>query len=173
MRHYLNIVDTNTGGRRNDVTPLFADAEAFAQVVTDLAAPFEIGSFDLVAGIDALGFVLGAALALHTHKGFLAIRKAGKLPTQTQTVTFRDYTGDEKSLSIRVGALAKGTRVLLVDDWIETGAQASAAMELIKREGGYVVGVAAINIDANKATRDLLSGYQSHSLWAASSASDA
>lgn len=165
MRHYLRLVDTNTAGRRNDVTPVFADAEALSEMVRDLVAPFASTSFDAVAGIDALGFVLGGAMAFHAHKGFLAIRKGGKLPSENHSISFRDYSGDDKSLSVRAGSILQDLRVVLVDDWVETGAQVSAAVQLIEREGGRIVGIAALNIDSNPVTRVLCSRYKCHSLW--------
>lgn len=128
---YLRRIDTQTLGRRYDVTPLFADYESFAELVRDLAEPFQDASLDLVAGIDALGFILGAALALKLRKGFLPIRKGGKLPVPTDAVEFVDYSGERKALEVRRDALRPGMRVLVVDEWIETGAQVSAAIELI------------------------------------------
>jgi adenine phosphoribosyltransferase len=80
-RSYLALIDTHTCGQRSDVTPLFADARAFAALVDDLLA-LSGGSaaFDVVAGIDALGFILGAALALRARVGFVPIRKGGNRP---------------------------------------------------------------------------------------------
>lgn len=155
------------------MTPLFADSVAFAQLVDDLLAPFARADFDLVAGIDALGFVLGAAIASSSNSGFIPIRKGGRLPGASRSVTLRDYTGNEKSLSIRRGALNVGVRILIVDDWIETGAQMAAAIELIHSEGGKIAGVAAINIDENEATAKLMRAYRCHSVWSCDAASDA
>lgn len=77
---YLQLIDMDTAGNRCDVTPLFADYEAFTALVNDLAAPFVDVDIDLVAGIDALGFVLATAVSIHLRKGLLTIRKGGKLP---------------------------------------------------------------------------------------------
>ena len=95
-----------------------------------------------MAGIDALGFILGAAIAVRLKKGFVPIRKGGKLPVQTDVARFVDYTGQEKSLELRVGAIQPRTRVLVVDEWVETGAQVRAAIELLEKQGGVVIGVA-------------------------------
>lgn len=165
MTDYLRLIDTHTPGPRYDVTPLFADAAAFSSLVADLGARFDGLPFDLVAGIDALGFILGAGMALQAGKGFLAIRKGGKLPVPVTAQEFIDYTGQRKLLEVRADALKPGTRVLLVDEWIETGAQALAAITLIERQGGIVVGIAAINIDVNEHTRPLLEIYNCQSLW--------
>jgi adenine phosphoribosyltransferase len=160
MADYLDLIDDTTGGPRADVTPIFADRDAFAALVRDLAGQLENAPVDLVAGIDALGFILGTALALHLGRGFVPVRKAGKLPGPAHHASLVDYTGQEKALALRVGAVWPGARVLLVDEWIETGAQARAAIELIEGQGGIVAGVAAINIDWNEPTRRRLQGYR-------------
>ena len=158
--NYLARIDTDTSGLRCDVTPLFADYAAFTAVVNDLAAPFVDTEIDLVAGIDALGFILGTAVALRLQKGFLAIRKGGKLPVKVNRVAFVDYTGQQKALEIRTDALKAGMNVLLVDEWVETGAQVKAAIELVEMQNGRIAGIATINIDDNKATRQLRQQYR-------------
>jgi adenine phosphoribosyltransferase len=165
MADYLRLIDRDTPGPRYDVTPLFGDYEAFTDLVRDLGRPFEDVEFEVVAGIDALGFILGTALAMHLRKGFIPIRKGGKLPVEVDTRHFVDYTGQGKSLQLRVGAIERGVRVLLVDEWVETGAQVRAAIELIEGQGGIVIGVAAINIDDNEATCSLRERYKCHTVW--------
>jgi adenine phosphoribosyltransferase len=164
LSNYLQLIDTKTTGERNDVTPLFADRAAFAAVVADLSEPFMTIPFDYVAGIDALGFILGAAIALHLGKGFIAIRKGGKLPVAADRISFVDYRGRQTSLELRTDAIAQGARVLVVDEWIETGAQVKAASELIELQGGMVVGVATINMNSNDQTRQLQAKYKCHVL---------
>ena len=164
MTHYLKLIDADTGGPRCDVTPLFGDHAAFTALVEDLAARFNGLAIDAVAGIDALGFILGTALTLRLRKGFVAIRKEGKLPVKADRIEFVDYTGQRKALELRIGAVRPGARVLLVDEWIETGAQAKAAIELIEGQGGIVVGVAAVNIDVNEDTRLLITRYNCQSV---------
>lgn len=161
---YISLVDTQAHGRY-DVTPLFADAHAFASLTSDLLTLAEPLGFDLVAGIDALGFILGAALALRAGAGFLPIRKGGKLPVPTDHTTFVDCTGNEKALEMRKDALRLGLRVLVVDEWIETGAQASASIQLIEGRGGIIAGIAAIHIDANERTRPLAERYRCVQVW--------
>jgi adenine phosphoribosyltransferase len=165
MSNYLHLIDVNTEGPRNDVTPLFADFESFSALVDDLLAQFNTDAFDYVAGIDALGFILGTALSFRAFKGFIPIRKGGKLPVETLSVHFVDYSGQEKSLEMRVDAIKPGARVLLVDEWIETGAQVNAAIELIESQQGVVVGVATINIDENKETEKLKKKYKCYAVW--------
>lgn len=163
---YLNFINTETQatGNRSDVTPLFSNAEVFASAVHELAQRFADTNFEYVAGIDALGFILGAALAFHTQKGFIPIRKGGKLPVLVERAEFVDYTGQKKSLEVSIGAIAKGTKVLLVDEWVETGAQVKAAIQLIEQQGGVVVGIAALNIDYNANTQPVYAKYNCQSL---------
>jgi adenine phosphoribosyltransferase len=158
-RPYLALIDRETSGNRCDVTPLFADYAAFSALVDDLAALVERLAFDVVAGIDALGFILGTALALRCHVGFVPIRKGGKLPVAVDSVACVDYTGQRKTLELRRDALKPGTRVLLVDEWIETGAQAQAAIRLIEGQGGVIAGIASLHIDDNEQTEPLCARY--------------
>ena len=165
MDNYLRLIDTQTQGRRYDVTPLFADFQAFSALVEDLIRPFAEVEFDCVAGIDALGFILGAAIAVRLEKGFVPIRKGGKLPVPAGGTEFVDYTGQEKSLELRIGAIQPGTRILVVDEWVETGAQVQAAVDLLEKQGGVVIGVATINMEDTAVTRLLRGKYQCHSVW--------
>jgi adenine phosphoribosyltransferase len=163
MRSYLRLIDTSTRPRY-DITPLFADPTAFRSLVQDLSGYFH-SRFEVVAALDALGLILGAAIALHSGTGFVPIRKGGKLPSQADSVGFVDYSNLEKILEIRRGSIIPGVRVLVVDDWIETGAQAEAAIALVEKQGGVVVGVAAINIELNPRTERLVSAYDCHWVW--------
>ena len=164
MSDYLSLIQLNPQGPRNDVTPLFANYEAFRALVRDLLSAFDHRTFDYVAGIDALGFVLGTAIALTARKGFVPIRKTGKLPVSCASVGFTDYTGRESSLEIGKDAVKPGARILLVDDWIETGAQVKAAVQLIESQGGLVVGICAINMDDCTLTRWLRERYKCHAI---------
>lgn len=162
---YLRLIDTNTPGRRNDVTPVFADYGAFSALVEDLSECFKDVDFDYVAGIDALGFILGTAMAFHFEVGFLPIRKGGKLPVPADKAEFVDYSNQSKSLELRENAIEAGAKVLLVDEWIETGAQIKAAIELLENQGGTVVGIATINIDDNEGTHPIKAKYNCHAVW--------
>ena len=149
MNRYLDLIDRNTTGNRCDVTPLFADHAAFARVLDDLVRLIGDTVFDVVVGIDALGFVLGTGIALRTNRGMVVARKGGKLPLACDAVSFVDYTGQTKSLEMRLDALRPGTRVLIADEWVETGAQVRAVIGLIERRGAIVAGIASLNIDAD------------------------
>ncbi len=162
---YLQLIDTNTNGQRYDVTPLFADYDAFSALVDDIASAFESSEFDYVAGIDALGFILGAAVAIRVEKGFIPIRKGGKLPVTTRSVSFVDYSGMQKSLEIRVDAALLGARVILIDEWIETGTQVHAAVELVESQQGIIAGIATIKMDENESTQILKKKYKCYQAW--------
>lgn len=164
MKSYVELVNFAAPGGRCDITPVFASARGFQLLISDLLAPFEDSSIQIVAGIDALGFILGTAAALKLGAGFVPVRKAGKIPDRSDSRQFVDYTGKEKGLELGRGAVAPGSRVLIVDDWIETGVQMRAAIELVEGQGGVVIGVCAFNIDDNERTRGLLKSYSCHSI---------
>ena len=165
MKDYLRLIDTNTAGPRCDVTPLFTNSEALSALVADLSHPFLELEFDYVAGIDALGFILGTAMAMHLQRGVVAIRKGGKLPVPVISRKFLDYSGQVKTLELRTDILKPGDRILLVDEWIETGAQVNAAIELLEELQAAVIGIATINIDDNPTTQQLQRDYFCFSWW--------
>jgi adenine phosphoribosyltransferase len=126
-----------------DVTTLFADARGFRTAVAQMAAPFTAARVEAVAGIEARGFILGGAIADRLGCGFVPLRKKGKLPAKTigQEYTL-EYGVD--IIEMHEGAVAQGERVLIVDDLIATGGTAEAAVKLLKRSGGEVVGATFI-----------------------------
>ncbi|KAM9811303.1 adenine phosphoribosyltransferase [Syngnathus typhle] len=130
-----------------DPSRLYCNSQALADCVKDLLAPFRDDAIDLVAGIDAMGFILGASVASTLGKGFLAVRKAGHLCVSSQRQSYSDYTGREKSMEVRDDVIRPGVRVLLVDQWIETGGTMKAAIQLLERLGATVVGVAAMAVE--------------------------
>ncbi len=157
---YLKLIDTQTDGGRNDVLPLFKDYPSFSALVKDIAALVGKCEFKYVAGIDALGFILGAALAMHFGVGFVGIRKAGKLPKKADRLEFLDYTNTLKGLELGLGTLSEGDLILLVDEWIETGAQVRAAARLIEAQGAKVSAITGIAMERNEKTRDLFEKYR-------------
>ncbi|NWY65200.1 APT1 phosphoribosyltransferase, partial [Erithacus rubecula] len=151
---YLALMAPNVKGPNYawlDPSRLYCHPQGLQDCVADLLQPFQGDAIDMVAGIDAMGFILGAAAAATLQKGFLAIRKAGHLCVQTVAQPYSDYSGREKVMEVRTDAIAPGQRILLVDQWVETGGTMRAAIELVERLGGVVAaslcvptGVAAI-----------------------------
>jgi adenine phosphoribosyltransferase len=163
-RKYLQLINTNTGGPRNDITPLFVDYRAFQELIEDFRAGLKDIEFDQIAGIDAGGFILGATLAWRCKKGFIPVRKIGKLPVPSHSVTFVDYSGKKKGLEIPRHALKRGMKILLIDDWIETGSQIKAAIKIIEGQGAKVAGIATIHADKGPKTDFLFKKYKILSL---------
>lgn len=123
-----------------DIGPMLADADALAAVTAALSAPTE-GAFDLVAGVEARGFLLAGAVAAATRTGLLPIRKAGKTPHPTASV---DYALEYDVATIEARGDLTGRRVLLVDDVLATGGTLVAATSLVEQLGGTVAGVAVV-----------------------------
>ena len=121
-----------------DVTTLLLDRVGLAGAIDALAASVE-GPVDLVAAIEARGFAIGGALAVKLGAGLLLIRKDGKLPGETIVEDYALEYGTDR-LAMHVDASAPGQRVLIVDDLIATGGTALAAVRLVKRAGGEIVG---------------------------------
>ncbi len=125
-----------------DLTPLFGDGPAFAQVV-DAVTTEHGGAFDVVAGVEARGFVLAAAVAYAAGAGLVPIRKAGRLPRAVLAARYALEYG-EATLEIHEDAFAPGARVLVVDDLLATGGTAEAALALVERAGGTVAGFSVL-----------------------------
>ncbi|KAB8289363.1 adenine phosphoribosyltransferase [Bifidobacterium ramosum] len=124
-----------------DFMPVLADAKAFGLMLDALeqALPVPADEFDAIAGLEARGFLFGPALAARLGKGFIAVRKAGKLPPETIGESYALEYGTA-TIEIESGMVAPGERVLIVDDLIATGGTAKAAADLIRRAGGEVAG---------------------------------
>ncbi|MGE0767810.1 MAG: adenine phosphoribosyltransferase [Hyphomicrobiaceae bacterium] len=126
-----------------DVTTLMADAQGFKAAIARLAEPYRTQPVDLVAGIEARGFILAGAIADRLGSGFVPIRKKGKLPWQTIGQDYALEYGTD-TVEVHKDALDKGKRVLLVDDLIATGGTAAAAVKLLRRLGAEIIGAAFI-----------------------------
>jgi adenine phosphoribosyltransferase len=140
--YYEKLIPPDTK-RRSDVTPLFSDANVFSNLIDDLICPFRGMQIDQIVGIDSIGFVLAGATALRIKKPLVVIRKGGKLPLGRHnlfTTKFSDHSKSDKSFEMNRLLIRPGDRILIVDDWIETGSQMKAAIRLIERAKGHVVG---------------------------------
>lgn len=126
-----------------DITTLIADPVGLRAAVDGLVLPFITERIDFVAGIEARGFILGGAVAHAIGRGFIPIRKKGKLPARTIGQEYSLEYGVD-TIEIHADAIHEGARVLLVDDLIATGGTAEAAIELIRRSGGNIISAAFV-----------------------------
>jgi adenine phosphoribosyltransferase len=124
-----------------DITTLLRDAHGFSTTVDLLATPFKGQHIDAVVGIESRGFILGAAVAQRIGAGFIPIRKPGKLPAKALKETY-DLEYGKDALEIHEDAVGKGQRILIVDDVLATGGTAAAAVQLVKKLGGELHGLA-------------------------------
>ncbi len=145
-----------------DLTPLFADGEAFRGVIDAIVQRYA-GEFDVVVGIEARGFVLAAAVAYASGAGVVPIRKAGKLPRVAHSVSYALEYG-EATLEVSEGAFKPGQRVLVVDDVLATGGTAQATLELVERAGAVVSGLVVLMELAFLDGRSRLPGRSVHAL---------
>lgn len=129
------------GVRFGDLTPVFADGPALRSVVSELGQGFD--GVDLVAGIDARGFLLGAGVALELGCGVLAVRKAGKLPPPVHSRSY-DLEYGTAELQIPTAIEVAGRRVLVVDDVLATGGTVEATARLLADQGAVIVGAAVV-----------------------------
>ena len=156
-RWYLSIMAPNTKGPKFawlDPTSIYINGEAFHDLLDDLVADLDGVTADVVGGLDAMGFVLGSALATRLGIGFLPVRKAGKLCVDTDKVSFSNYSGRTQDMEMRLPAFARRTKVLLADQWVETGGTMDGAIRLVERQGGTVAGLAAVAIEDNAVTAE-------------------
>ena len=125
-----------------DVTTLFANAEVFKASIDEIARLFE-GTYDVVAGVEARGFLMASALAYASGKGIMTVRKAGKLPRETYREEYELEYGTA-AIEIHCHDFAPGTRVLLLDDILATGGTLVAATKLIERAKLKVAGIGTL-----------------------------
>jgi adenine phosphoribosyltransferase len=123
-----------------DITPLLARKDLFREVVDMMSKEWTRHSPDLVAAIEARGFIPGAAIAVKLNAGFIPIRKVGKLPWNTIAESYQLEYGTDQ-LQLHSDAVQPGQKVLIVDDVLATGGTAAAAVRLVRKLGGDVVGV--------------------------------
>ena len=142
-----------------DVTPLLADAGGFARCIDALAEPWQGSRVQAVCGIEARGFIFGAALAQKLHAGFVPLRKPGKLPPPVLAVDYQLEYGSDR-LEAQRDALRPGERVLLVDDVLATGGTLMAASDLVGKLGGELVGAGVVIELVGLRGRDRWSGGQ-------------
>ncbi|MCX4979721.1 adenine phosphoribosyltransferase [Streptomyces sp. NBC_00572] len=126
-----------------DITPLLADPEAFTALTDALAALCTAHGATKIVGLEARGFILAAPVAVRAGLGFIPVRKAGKLPGATLKQAYELEYGTAE-IEVHAEDLAAGDRVMVIDDVLATGGTAEASIELIRRAGAQVAGVAVL-----------------------------
>ncbi len=124
-----------------DITTLLKNGVVFKRAIDEIAGHFDLKNIDLIASIDARGFLIGAALAYKIGCGLIPVRKKGKLPWKVASMTY-DLEYGKDTLEIHKDAIEPGQRVLIVDDVLATGGTAGAVVSLVKEMKGEIVGVA-------------------------------
>ena len=141
-----------------DITPLLGDAAALAESIDAMCGHWRDARIDLVAAMEARGFIFGGAMAKELGAGFVPVRKTGKLPFTTRTVDYTlEYRND--ALFIHEDAVRPGQRVLVVDDLVATGGTARAVAQLVEMLGGEVVGFGFLVELVDLKGREVLAGY--------------
>lgn len=141
-----------------DITPLLADPKAFAAAVDALCDDFTNADIKYVAAVEARGFIFGAAVAKKIGVGFVPIRKKGKLPFKTESITY-DLEYGTDTLQVHCDAVTKGAEVLMVDDLLATGGTMAAACKLIEKIGGQIAAISFLVELAELNGREKLQGY--------------
>lgn len=142
-----------------DITPLLKDSAGLSVAVQTMLKPFADADVDLVAGIEARGFVFATPIALELGCGFVPVRKPGKLPAATLR---RDYALEygETALEIHTDAIASGQKVLVVDDVLATGGTLAATCQVLEELGAVVAGISVLAELSFLSGRNLLHGYK-------------
>lgn len=146
-----------------DITPLLRDAGAFGYVMDFWKEKYSGRKIDRICGIEARGFIFGAALAVHMGIGFVPVRKQGKLPWTKVSQEYQLEYGSD-TIEIHLDAVGKGENVLIVDDVLATGGTAKAVCQLLERTGAHIEALAfLLELDFLKG-KELLKDYEVDSL---------
>ncbi len=167
LRSYIRAIPDfpQPGVTFRDLTPLMGDPQALRTAISLLVAPFRESGVDVVAGMEARGFIFGSLAAWQLGTGFVPLRKPGKLPAEVEAVTYSLEYG-RAGLEVHRDAIARGHRVLLVDDVLATGGTAAASLDLVNRLGGEIVGCAFLVELGALRGRAKLGGRRIHSVLA-------
>ena len=146
-----------------DITPLLKDAAAFEAALARMAHICEQAQADAIASVESRGFLFAAPLAQSLAMPLVPIRKAGKLPYDTHTVTYTLEYGED-SLQVHTDAFAQGARVVIVDDLLATGGTLAASAQLVEQAGAIVAGFVVLIELADLGGRAKLNGYDIYSI---------
>ncbi len=146
-----------------DITTLLQDPYAFRQAIDDLSGVLERKEHDVVLGVESRGFIFASTLAYKLGKGLVIVRKPGKLPSRTVSVSYALEYGTD-SVEMHADSIEAGQKVVIVDDVLATGGTARAVAELVEKAGGKVAAlVFLVELEYLKG-RDKLSGYETISV---------
>ena len=146
-----------------DITTLLQDKDGFKLAVDMLAKEFSSKNIDAVLSIEARGFIFGGAVAYKLGTGLVPVRKKGKLPYKTFSISYSLEYGTD-TLEIHQDAFKKGANILIVDDLLATGGTSRAVVDLVEKMGGKIVGLAFVSELLPLKGRDKLKGYEVLSL---------
>lgn len=146
-----------------DVTTILSDADGLHMAVDGLIEMMKDLDFDLVVGSESRGFIFGAPVAYAMHKGFILVRKKGKLPRETISETY-DLEYGSATLEMHKDAIKPGQKVVIIDDLIATGGTTEAIVKMVEREGGDIVKIGFVMELAGLKGREKLSKYDVDSL---------
>jgi len=146
-----------------DITPILSDIGALRTSIKEMAAPFTNLGIDIVVGIESRGFIFGAPIADLLNAGFVPVRKPGKLPWKTKSVSYELEYGTD-ALEIHEDAITEGQNVLIVDDLLATGGTAEATCKLVSKLGGNIKGLSVLIELEDLNGRKRLNQYNVHSL---------
>ena len=146
-----------------DITPILSNIDALRTSIKEMAAPFTNLGIDIVVGIESRGFIFGAPIADLLNAGFVPVRKPGKLPWKTKSVSYELEYGTD-ALEIHEDAITEGQNVLIVDDLLATGGTAEATCKLVSKLGGNIKGLSVLIELEFLNGRKRLNQYNVHSL---------
>lgn len=146
-----------------DITPLLQTPCVFQYVIDQLADHYENESIDVILGIEARGFLIAAPLAYRLQKPFVPLRREGKLPFDTRSISYALEYG-RNVIEVHTDAISKGQRAIILDDVMATGGSMAAAANLVESMDGVVAGIAAVIELLDLDARERLSGYGVFSL---------
>lgn len=159
--YYLQHVDMRSKAKP-DFSTLFVNADVLENLIKDLSKPFKKTEFDKVVAPESMGFILGSAVALKQKKGFVPVRKGGKLPTVKKHIvssSFTDYTKLKNTFEMNEDLIQSGDKVLIVDDWIETGGQMKGIIKLLEKQGAEIIGISLLGFNQTKMTQAISDNY--------------
>ena len=151
----MNLINNETIGRY-DLIPIFQNYNLFNEIIEFLSEPYK-NRIDFVVSPESLGWILGIGMSIKLGVGFIPLRKANKLPYSKENILqnkYTDYTNKTKTLEINKNINIKNSKVIIVDEWVETGKTMNACINIIEKIGCDIIGLVTIGIDENNNTKN-------------------